>query len=297
VNILGVGITPIDLRRAVATLEKWSEEGRREYVCCTSVHGLVEARRDPQVQKALNGAGLTTGDGMPLVWWCQRAGNRDAARVCGTDLLLAMCARESEPRHRHYFYGGSQKITERLVSTLTQRFPRLIVAGHRSPAFRQLTAEEDAADVAAINAARPDFVWVGLGMPKQEKWMALHIGRIQAVALLGIGAAFDFVSGSKPRAPVWMQHSGMEWLFRLMTEPRRLAARYLVGNTVFAVSALQQLTGWKSYSLATGEVGLLGAPASDSRESLQSSHATFPTRLSTSTHWSAEASNKSPSSS
>jgi N-acetylglucosaminyldiphosphoundecaprenol N-acetyl-beta-D-mannosaminyltransferase len=248
VNILGVGITPIDLRQAVATLEKWREDGRREYVCCTSVHGLVEARRDPQVRKALNGAGLTTEDGMPLVWWCRRAGNPEAARVCGTDLLLAMCAREPVLGHRHYFYGGSEQVTERLVSTLTQRFPGLIVAGHRSPPFRELTADEDSADVAAINAARPHFVWVGLGTPKQEKWMALHVGRIQAVALLGIGAAFDFVSGAKPRAPEWMQHSGMEWLFRLMTEPRRLAVRYLVGNIVFVASALQQLTGWKSHS-------------------------------------------------
>ena len=248
VNILGVGITPIDIRQAVATLEQWREDGRREYVCCTSVHGLVEATRDPQVREALNGAGLTTEDGMPLVWWCRRAGNPEAARVCGTDLLLAMCGREPERGHRHYFYGGDQQVTERLVSTLTERFPGLIVAGYRSPPFRQLTAEEDAADVVAINTARPDFVWVGLGMPKQEKWMALHVGRIQATALLGIGAAFDFVSGAKPRAPVWMQRSGMEWLFRLMTEPRRLAVRYLVGNTVFVVSALQQLTGWKSYS-------------------------------------------------
>jgi N-acetylglucosaminyldiphosphoundecaprenol N-acetyl-beta-D-mannosaminyltransferase len=248
VNILGVGITPINLQQAVATLEKWREEGRREYVCCTSVHGLVEARRDPQVRMALNRAGLTTEDGMPLVWWCRRAGNSEAARVCGTDLLLAMCARGPEHGHRHYFYGGSREVTERLVSTLTQRFPGLIVAGHRSPPFRQLTVEEDAADVAAINAARADFVWVGLGMPKQEKWMALHVGQIQAAALLGIGAAFDFASGAKPRAPVWMQSSGMEWLFRLMTEPRRLAARYLVGNTVFVASALKQLSGWTSHA-------------------------------------------------
>jgi N-acetylglucosaminyldiphosphoundecaprenol N-acetyl-beta-D-mannosaminyltransferase len=248
VNILGVGITPIDLRQAVAALEKWREDGRHEYVCCTSVHGLVEARRNPQVRKALNRAGLTTADGMPLVWWCRRAGHPQAARVCGTDLLLAMCACEPARGHRHYFYGGSQQVTERLVSALTQRFPGLIVAGHRTPPFRQLTPEEDAADVAAINAARPNFVWVGLGMPKQEEWMALHVGHVHAAALLGIGAAFDFVSGTKPRAPVWMQKSGMEWLFRLMTEPRRLAIRYLVGNTVFVASALQQLTGWKSYS-------------------------------------------------
>jgi N-acetylglucosaminyldiphosphoundecaprenol N-acetyl-beta-D-mannosaminyltransferase len=248
VNILGVGITPVNLDQAVETLEKWRQEGRREYVCCTSVHGLVEAQRDPEVRCALNRAGLATEDGMPLVWWCRRSGFADAGRVAGSDLLMAMCEIGARRGHRHYFYGGSARVCEKLVSRLTQRFPGFVVAGFRSPPFRPLTEVEDADDIAAINGTRPDFVWVGLGMPKQEKWMAQHVGKVNAAALLGVGAAFDFLSGEKPRAPVWMQRSGVEWLFRLVTEPRRLAHRYLVDNSIFMARTFQQLSGWKSYA-------------------------------------------------
>ena len=248
VNILGVGITPVNLAQAVATLEKWRDERRREYVCCTSVHGLVEAERDPEVRRALNGAGMATEDGMPLVWWCRRAGFPEASRVYGYDLLDAMCRLGVQLGYRHYFYGGSPRVVEQLVARLTRRYPGLIVAGYRSPSFRSLSAEEDAADVAAINETRPDFVWVGLGMPKQEKWMASHVGRINATALIGVGAAFDFHAGTKPQAPLWMQRSGVEWLFRLITEPRRLASRYSLIIPMFMVRAFQQLSGWKSYA-------------------------------------------------
>jgi N-acetylglucosaminyldiphosphoundecaprenol N-acetyl-beta-D-mannosaminyltransferase len=247
VNVLGVGVSPVNLAQTVEILEKWRAEGRREYVCCTSVHGLFEAQQDTEVRSALNHSGLTTEDGMPLVWWCQLSGYPNASRVYGPDLLLAMCERAPERGHRHFFYGGDPGVVETLVSRLVQRFPGLVIAGYRSPPFRALTQEEDAADVQAINETRPDFVWVGLGMPKQEKWMAQHVGKIQAIALLGVGAAFDFIAGTKPQAPLWMQRSGFEWLFRLITEPRRLAYRYLVGNSIFVVRALQQLAGWKSY--------------------------------------------------
>lgn len=248
VNILGVGITPTNLAQAVTTLHKWRDEGRRDYVCCTDVHGLVEAERDPEVRRALNGAGLATADGMPLVWWCQLAGLPQAGRVCGYDLLDAMCKLASQRGHRHYFYGGSPHVLEQLVSRLTRRYPGLIVAGYRSPPFRALSAEEEAADVAAINEAQPDFVWIGLGCPKQEKWMASHVGRINAAALIGVGAAFDFHAGTTPQAPFWMQRTGVEWLFRLITEPRRLAPRYCLIIPMFMVRAFQQLAGWKSYA-------------------------------------------------
>jgi N-acetylglucosaminyldiphosphoundecaprenol N-acetyl-beta-D-mannosaminyltransferase len=248
VNVLGVGVTPVNLLQTVEILKKWRAEGRREYVLCTSVHGVVEAQRDPEIRSALNRSGLTTEDGMPLVWWCQRSGYPDASRVSGTDLLLAMCEKARASGHRHYFYGGSPRVVEAMVSRLSQRFPGLIVAGYRSPPFRPLTQEEDEADIQAINEARPDFVWVGLGMPKQDKWIVQHVGKIQAAALLGVGAAFDFVAGTKPRAPLWMQRSGLEWLFRLLTEPRRLAHRYLVYNSIFVARAVQQLAGWKSYA-------------------------------------------------
>ena len=248
VNILGVGVNSIDLAQAVATLDRWREKGRRDYVCCVSVHGLVTAQRDPEIRSALNRSGLATEDGMPLVWWCRHSGQGRAGRVCGSDLMDAMCALGVQRGHRHYFYGGSPLVLEQLVVRLTLRFPGLTIAGYRSPPFRPLTDEEDAADVAAINEARPDYVWVGLGMPKQEKWMASHVGRINATALLGVGAAFDFHAGTKARAPVWMQRSGFEWLFRLLSEPRRLAHRYLIDNSIFVARTVQMLMGRKSYA-------------------------------------------------
>ena len=186
-------------------------------------------------------------DGMPVVWWCRHFGNAQASRVCGPDLLEAMCALGARKGHRHYFYGGTPEVLEKLVARLRSRFPGLIIAGYQAPPFRPLTEEEDNADVAAINAAEPDYVWVGLGMPKQEKWMLSHLGRIEAAALLGVGAAFDFHAGTKPRAPLWMQRSGFEWLFRLITEPRRLARRYLVDNSIFMAHVLSQLSGLRSY--------------------------------------------------
>jgi N-acetylglucosaminyldiphosphoundecaprenol N-acetyl-beta-D-mannosaminyltransferase len=249
VNILGVGATPQDLNSAVTTLDRWRAERKQEYVCVVSVHGLVVAQRDPVIRHALNHCGMATEDGMPLVWWSRLAGFREARRVCGSDLLDEVCAFGLPRKFRHYFYGASPKVVEQLIGRLQKRHPGLSVAGYRSPPFRPLTPAEDAADIAAINEAEPDFVWVGLGMPKQEKWMVEHLGKINATALIGVGAAFDFHAGTKPRAPVWMQHAGLEWLFRLLTEPRRLAHRYLIDNTLFIGHMLQQATGRRKYSL------------------------------------------------
>ena len=248
VNILGVGAMPLDLGKAVAMLEQWRVEGRREYVCLISVHGLVMAQREPAVRSALNCCGLAAEDGMPLVWWSRLAGFSQARRVCGSDLLDQVCAYGVPRKYRHYFYGASPRVLELLVDRLQRRHPGLVVAGYNSPPFRPLSTAEDAADVAAINETRPDFVWVGLGMPKQEKWMVEHLGKIEATALIGVGAAFDFHAGTKPRAPVWMQRSGLEWLFRLLTEPRRLAHRYLIDNALFVGHMLQQVTGRKTYA-------------------------------------------------
>lgn len=248
VNILGIGAMPLDLDKAAATLERWRVEGRHDYVCVISVHGLVVAQRDPGIRDALNRCGLAVEDGMPLVWWSRVAGFAQARRVCGSDLLDHVCAHGLERQYRHYFYGASPVVLERLMDRLQRRHPGLIVAGYRSPPFRALTAAEKAEDIEAINEARPDFVWVGLGMPKQERWMVEHLGKINATALIGIGAAFDFHAGTKQRAPVWMQQSGLEWLFRLMTEPRQLARRYLIDNALFLTYTARQVAGLKAYA-------------------------------------------------
>ena len=209
----------------------------------------MAAQRDPTIRHALNHCGMAIEAGMPLVWWSRLAGFSQARRVCGSDLLDAACARGVQRGFRHYFYGATPKVTERLIHRLQKRHPGLCVTGYRCPPFRPLTPVEDAAEIAAINAAEPDFVWVGLGTPEQEKWMVDHLGKIDAAALIGVGAAFDFHAGTKPRAPVWMQHAGLEWLFRLLTEPRRFVHRYLMDNLLFVGYMLQQVAGLKKYSL------------------------------------------------
>jgi N-acetylglucosaminyldiphosphoundecaprenol N-acetyl-beta-D-mannosaminyltransferase len=226
VDILGVGISPIDLDDAVATIERWISEGSRNYVCVTGVHGVMEGRRDQRLRRVHNDAGMVTPDGMPLVWFSRLCGERRTDRVCGPDLMRKMTAVSSLRGYRQFYYGGAEGVADKLKQALITAHPKLDVVGTLCPPFRELTPEEDRAVVAEINAAHPDIVWVGLSTPKQEYWMANHLGRIEAPVMVGVGAAFDFLAGMKRRAPLWMQRNGLEWLFRLCSEPRRLWRRY-----------------------------------------------------------------------
>jgi len=226
VDILGVGVSPINLDDAIATIERWISEGSRNYVCITSVHGVMESRRDQRLRRIHNDAGMVTPDGMPLVWFSRFCGKGRTDRVCGTDLMRKMTAVSSQRGYRQFYYGGAEGVADKLKQALITAHPKLDVAGTLCPPFRELTPEEDRAVVAAINAARPHIVWVGLSTPKQEYWMARHLGRIEAPVTVGVGAAFDFLAGGKRRAPLWMQRNGLEWLFRLCSEPRRLWRRY-----------------------------------------------------------------------
>jgi len=243
-----VGLSAINLDSAVATVAEALARKTKGYICVTGVHGVSEAQDDPAFRTILNRSLLTTPDGMPMVWMGRLQGMSEMGRVYGPDLLLGMSERSPRLGYRHFFYGGNAGVAERLAESLCSRFPGLLVAGCYSPPFRPLTAEEDEAVIEVINHAAPDFVWVGLGTPKQEKWMADHVGKIRATALLGVGAAFDFLSGEKPQAPYWMRKSGLEWAFRLATEPRRLARRYIVDNSMFVLRAIQQRSGLKSYA-------------------------------------------------
>jgi N-acetylglucosaminyldiphosphoundecaprenol N-acetyl-beta-D-mannosaminyltransferase len=254
VNVLGVGVDALDLSQAIAIIEGWIDRGERHYTCVTGVHGVMESQRDEALRKIHNAAGLVTPDGMPLVWLCrlQRGGCVD--RVYGPDLLLAYCAQSSATGRRHFFYGGMPGVPEALAARLQERFPQLMVAGGYSPPFRQLAASEDEEIVDRINEAAPDIVWVGLSTPKQERWMHDHLGRLNAPALIGIGAAFDFVSGRKRQAPRWMQRSGLEWTFRLASEPRRLWRRYLLNNPLFLWRVMLQQVGARRYDLPSAEV-------------------------------------------
>jgi len=249
VNVLGVGVSAIDMQQALTTVTGWIRTRQRRYVCCTTVHGVMESQRDASLRRIHNAAGLVTPDGMPLVWLCRRAGYHHVQRVYGPDLMLALCQQSVEHGYRHYLYGGAPGVASQLADRLTQRFPGLAVVGWDAPPFRPSTEAEDAVAVAAINTARPDIVWVGLGTPRQERWMAEHRDRLQAPVLLGVGAAFDFHAGVKKQAPAWMQRTGLEWLFRLAREPRRLWRRYLVYNPQFLGLVLLQWLGWRRYTL------------------------------------------------
>jgi N-acetylglucosaminyldiphosphoundecaprenol N-acetyl-beta-D-mannosaminyltransferase len=243
---LGVQVSAIDTHSAMAMLDGWIQAGRSEYVCVTGVHGIMESRRDPVLRRIHNAAGLVTPDGMPLVWMAHRLGFPDVRRVYGPDLMQNMTELSSKRGYRNYYFGGRPGIAERLREIMVGAYPGLRVVGTLSPPFKTPSLPEDAAMVEAINEAEPDIVWVGLSTPKQERWMASHRERLNAPLLIGVGAAFDFLSGEKRQAPAWMQQSGLEWLFRMATEPRRLAGRYIRNNPAFLLLAAHQLLTYRA---------------------------------------------------
>jgi N-acetylglucosaminyldiphosphoundecaprenol N-acetyl-beta-D-mannosaminyltransferase len=249
VNVLGVGVSAINIPMALQTIDQWIQEHSQQYVCVTGVHGVIESQRAEDLRRIHNRAGMVTPDGMPLVWVSHLKGYPQVTRVYGPDLMLAICEHSVPKGYRHFFYGGADGVPERLVLNLTEWFHGLNVVGTYSPPFRPMNAEEEEQLLQLIEKARPDILWVGLSTPKQELWMADHIGKVNAPVLIGVGAAFDFHAGLKKQAPPWMQRNGLEWLFRLVTEPRRLWRRYLINNPLFIVMILAQFLGLKRYSL------------------------------------------------
>ena len=250
VNVLGVGISVLNLRTALAAIAGAVQARRKGYLCLTGVHGVMEAQDDAAFKNILNNAFLCTPDGMPMVWAGKMAGHREMSRVYGPDLMLDVCAWSETSGCKHFFYGGADGVAELLAQKLKTRFPRLQIAGTFTPPFRALNADEENKLQAQIRAAQPDILWVGLSTPKQEKFMAEYLPRLDATLMIGVGAAFDFHSGRVRQAPRWMQRSGLEWFYRLCSEPRRLARRYFRNNPLFVLKCLGQWSGWKKYSLA-----------------------------------------------
>lgn len=257
VNVLGTNVNAIDIPMALARIDGAIRARDRMYVCVTGVHGVMESLRDPDLQAIHNRAGLVTPDGMPLVWLGRLAGYRHMTRVYGPDLMLAACERSLDAGYRHFFYGGGEGVADLLAERLQARFPGLQVAGTYCPPFRPLTPAEDQALLERIEDVKADIVWVGLSTPKQERFMAAHVGHLSAPVMIGVGAAFDFHAGLKRQAPRWMQRSGLEWLFRLVTEPRRLWKRYLVNHPLFVYNVLLQLTGLRRYDVHRDGRGLV----------------------------------------
>lgn len=231
-EIRGVNIAVTDMEKTVRCVEEHLEDWRGEYICVANVHTTVTAHDDPTYLEVQNGAVLALPDGGPLSQYSRRKGFVDAARVTGPDLMKEMLRESAQKHYRHYFYGSTPETLDILRRTITENYPGALIAGMFSPPFRPLTPAEDAAAVAAINEAHPDFVWVGLGAPKQERWMAHHQGAVHAL-MIGVGAAFDYEAGNIRRAPLWMQRCNLEWLYRLLQDPRRLFMRYFVTNAKF----------------------------------------------------------------
>lgn len=248
-NVLGTGISALSLDEACGIVA--GARGRRQlgYICHATAYNVNLARQLPSLRDAYNRSLLTTPDGMPLVWLARWHGYKDTTRVYGPDLMLAACDRGRAAGLRHFFFGGLPGVAETLSHKLTQRFPGLIVAGTFTPPFRDLRPDEFAQLQTAVAAARPDVLWIGLSSPKQELFMAANRPLLETGVLIGVGAAFDFLSGRIPQAPGWMQRSGLEWLHRLATEPRRLWRRYLVHNPLFVLRTTAQLTGLRRYPL------------------------------------------------
>jgi N-acetylglucosaminyldiphosphoundecaprenol N-acetyl-beta-D-mannosaminyltransferase len=250
VNILGVGISAIDLTIAVDHIEQCVRSGTREYVCVCPVHSIMECRRSPDVRAVFNSAGMVTPDGMPVVWVARMMGHAEVRRVYGPDLMQAELESATGRTHRHLFYGGRPGVAQRLADAMARRYAGLRVAGVIEPPFASLDELCTPETAAAINAARPDVVWVGMSSPKQDRWMARMRPQLAAPVLIGVGAAFDFLSGTVSQAPRWMQRSGLEWVHRLGTDPRRLWRRYLVDNPWFVWDVALQMAGIKKFELA-----------------------------------------------
>lgn len=243
VDILGVSVSVVTLDSAAAVVERWISDRTPNYVCITGSHGVIECRSDTQLRAVHNTAGMVTPDGMPLVFMAKKLGHDGITRVYGPDLMRRLSELSAKKGYRQFYYGGGPGLACLLAGKLQACYPGLVVAGTMTPPFRPLTPEEDDAVVAEINAAAPDIVWVGLSTPKQEFWMASHVGRIEGAVLIGVGAAYDFLAGTKQQAPLWMQRAGLEWSYRLFSEPRRLWRRYARIVPMFMALGVRQLAG------------------------------------------------------
>jgi N-acetylglucosaminyldiphosphoundecaprenol N-acetyl-beta-D-mannosaminyltransferase len=238
--ILGMRVDATSYADASDRIISWAEAHESRSVCIASVNNVMVAQDDPGFRDVMNGADLVTPDGMPLVWGLRALGIASASRVYGPELTPVVMTKAAEKGVPIGLLGGTHEVLDRFIANVSVGRPGLRVAYRSSPPFRQATPEEEGKVARDINASGARIVFVGLGCPKQEVWMARQRGNVQAV-MIGVGAAFDFLAGVKPQAPAWVRRSGLEWLFRLVTEPRRLWRRYLRQNPRFVVLFARQL--------------------------------------------------------
>lgn len=227
-EILGTEILVTNMSETVNIIEEEIEELRGKYICVGNVHTTVMAHDDAQYHRVQNSAAFVLPDGKPLSAYSRKHGFPEAERVTGPDLMLELFARDNGMKH--YFYGSTLETLTLLEEKLRAQYPHLQIAGMVSPPFKKLSVEEDAAEVKKMNESGADIIWVGLGAPKQENWMYEHMDKVGGV-MIGVGAGFDYHAGNIKRAPMWMQKMSLEWLYRLLQDPKRLFKRYLVTNT------------------------------------------------------------------
>lgn len=250
INALGVGVSVLNLQSALKLISYAINNRVKGYICVTGVHGVSEAQRDFEFKKILNKSFLCTPDGMPLVWLGRYYyGYKEMSRVYGPDLMKAVCEWSKTNRCSHFLYGGLPGVAELLKRRLEETYNGIKIVGCLTPPFSPLSESDEQNLINTVRELKPDIIWIGLSTPKQEKFMAKYIQRLDATLMIGVGAAFDFLTGRVKQAPRWIQRAGMEWFFRMCCEPGRLMPRYLKNNPVFLAKIALQLSGLKKYKL------------------------------------------------
>ena len=248
-NLLGVGISTVNMAEALRLSERLLHQHRKGYVCLTGVHGVMEAQRDATLREILNRSFLCLPDGMPTVWVGRLQGHHTMDRVYGPDFMLQLCKLSARHDYRHFLYGGKRGVAEKLQARLEILVPAINIVGTYTPPFRPLSSHEEEDLIARIDESRPDIVWVGLSTPKQERFMAQYVERLNTTLIVGVGAAFDIHAGLLADAPQWVKNCGLQWFDRLCQEPRRLWRRYLANNPLFLWEIALQLSGLKRFEM------------------------------------------------
>ncbi len=249
-NVLGVGVHAVDMTRAVNIIAHAVLDRTEGYICVTGVHGVMEAQRDPALREVFSRALMVVPDGMPTVWMGRLQGHRRMQRVFGPDLMLGVMNNRQLRNCSHFLYGGAEGIAEQLERSLRRRFPAIRIVGTYTPPFRPLNEIEQTHLSQSIASVQPDIVWIGLSTPKQERFMAEYLPRLDCTLMIGVGAAFDFHSGKLKDSPSWVKQLGLQWLHRLLQEPARLWKRYLINNPLFLAQAILQVTGLRRFDLS-----------------------------------------------
>lgn len=259
-EVLGIPVEPLDMETAVARVQEELQSRRKGYLCLVGVHGIMEAQRDPVLAQVYSRATLMVPDGMPTVWVGRWQGFHNMQRVAGPELMLEIFRRREFAGYTHFLYGGKEGVADELRISLTQLFPWVRILGTYTPPFRDLNLEEEASLENQVRALKPDMIWVGISTPKQERFMMQFLPRLDCVLMFGVGAAFDYHTGRIKDAPHWVKRAGLQWLHRLIQDPRRLFWRYMRNNSAFLWRIALQFTGLCTYPPALQSPGYSSRP-------------------------------------